>query len=58
METMDNIISKIMTPKEKAIAIFSEYQEWWFYVNYLIENVGTEEGKKYWEEVRQEIEKL
>lgn len=55
---MDNIISKIMTPKEKAIAIFSEYQEWWFYVNYLIENVGTEEGKKYWEEVRQEIEKL
>jgi hypothetical protein len=47
-----------MTAKEKAASIFNEYEEWWFYVNYLIENIGTEEGKNYWIEVKQEIEKL
>ena len=46
-----------MTPKEKAISIFNEYDEWWWYVNYLIKHIESKEGKEYWEEVKREIEK-
>ena len=47
-----------MTAKEKAISIFNEYDEWWWYVNYLIKHIESKEGKEYWEEVKKEIQKL
>ena len=45
-----------MTPKEKAIKIFNEYDDWFWYVNCLIENSYSKEDEEYWQEVKREIE--